>query len=259
MESVLLIVTIASLALTVAMVALVAKMLLDERRRSNARVAILSELASDAAANVTHRDPIDDFATENEFDSDEFNTAGDFNRERVSPAIASSDLFTVPDERSAWPKRIAVAAALVLAVVAVGFATRTATRLMGPSSSPAASTAAADTQPASQRLELLSLKHDQQTDALKITGLVQNPRNGAPLKQISATVFLFGGDGTFLASGRAPLDFTTLRPGDESGFVITVPVSSAVARYRVGFRGEDGRIIGHVDRRLTPTIARGSS
>ena len=32
-------------------------------------------------------------------------------------------------------------------------------------------------------------------------------------------------------------------------FVISVPVTAPVARYRVGFRGEDGRIIGHVDRR----------
>jgi hypothetical protein len=257
MESVLLIVTIASLALTVGLVALVAKMLLDERCRSNARVAILSELASDAAASVTHRDPIDDFAIENEFNN-EFITTGDVNPELVSPAIGSSNLFAVPDERSAWPKRIAVATALALGVITIVFATRTASRFIGSSGAPAASGAAAET-PVSQLLELLSLKHDQQTDALRITGLVQNPRNGAPLKQISATVFLFGGDGTFLASGRAPLDFTTLRPGDESGFVITVPVSSAVARYRVGFRGEDGRIIGHIDRRLTPTIARGSS
>jgi hypothetical protein len=94
---------------------------------------------------------------------------------------------------------------------------------------------------------------------LKITGLVQNPRQGAPLTRITATAMLFGSDGTFLASGRAPLDFSTLRPGDESGFVITVPVSAPVARYRVGFRAEDGRIIGHVDRRLTGTIARGAS
>jgi hypothetical protein len=72
---------------------------------------------------------------------------------------------------------------------------------------------------------------------------------------VAATAFLFGADGTFLASGRAPLDFTILRPGDESGFVISVPVTLPVARYRIGFRGDDGRIIGHVDRRAANSIA----
>ncbi len=78
---------------------------------------------------------------------------------------------------------------------------------------------------------------------------MQNPRDGAVLSKVIATALLFGPDGTFLASGRAPLDFTVLRPGDESGFVINVPVTAPVARYRVGFRSEDGRVIGHIDRR----------
>jgi len=46
-----------------------------------------------------------------------------------------------------------------------------------------------------------------------------------------------------------PLDFTSLTPGDESPFVIRVPVSGEVSRYRVGFRGPDDRVVGHVDRR----------
>ena len=70
---------------------------------------------------------------------------------------------------------------------------------------------------------------------------------------------LFDSDGTFLASGRAPLDFTVLRPGDESGFVITVPVKAPVARYRVGFRNEDGHVIGHIDRRTAATLATGTA
>ena len=104
-------------------------------------------------------------------------------------------------------------------------------------------------------LELLSLKQTQDTGALTITGLVQNPRDGAVLSKISATALVFSADGTFLASGRAPLDYTVLRPGDESGFVISVPVSAPVARYRVGFRSEDGRVIGHIDRRTATTMA----
>ena len=71
-----------------------------------------------------------------------------------------------------------------------------------------------------------------------------------------ATAFAFAADGTFLASGRAPLDFTTLAPGDESPFVVTVPVKGEVARYRVGFRSADGRVVAHVDRRGGGAIAR---
>ncbi len=105
---------------------------------------------------------------------------------------------------------------------------------------------------------MLSLKQTQGTDALTITGLVQNPRDGAVLSNVKATALLFGADGTFLASGGAALDFTVLRPGDESPFVINVPVTAPVARYRVGFRSEDGHVIGHVDRRTAPTMASGS-
>ena len=38
-------------------------------------------------------------------------------------------------------------------------------------------------------------------------------------------------------------------------FVIAVPVSGTVARYRVGFRAADGSVIAHVDRRADSTAA----
>jgi hypothetical protein len=123
---------------------------------------------------------------------------------------------------------------------------------------PAAANRIAGTAPSAQApgiLELMSLKQTQDGNTLTITGLVQNPRDGVPLMKVAATAYLFDADGSFIASGRAPLDFTLLRPGDESGFAIAVPVTTAVARYRVGFRDEDGRVIGHVDRRGNNTIA----
>jgi hypothetical protein len=58
-----------------------------------------------------------------------------------------------------------------------------------------------------------------------------------------------------LTSGRAPLDFTTLAAGDESPFLIRVPVSGTVAKYRVGFRRADGNVLGHLDRRNHESIA----
>jgi len=88
-----------------------------------------------------------------------------------------------------------------------------------------------------------------------ITGLVQNPRAGRELANVKVTLFVFGAGGTFLTSGRAPLDFTALGPGDESSFVISVPVKGDVARYRIGFRGGDDRVLAHVDRRTADAVA----
>ena len=117
--------------------------------------------------------------------------------------------------------------------------------------------AVAASAPAQQaQLELLSLRYTQEPNGLTISGMVQNPRSGTPLSQITATAFLFSGDGSFLTSGRAPLDHTTLQAGDESPFVISVPVTGTVARYRVSFRDQSGRVIGHVDRRNNGAVAR---
>ncbi len=53
MESVLIVITLVSLAMTVALGGILAKVMRDERRRSAARVAVLSEMA-DAAARQQH-------------------------------------------------------------------------------------------------------------------------------------------------------------------------------------------------------------
>jgi hypothetical protein len=66
---------------------------------------------------------------------------------------------------------------------------------------------------------------------------------------------VFDSAGALLASGQALLDVTALGPGDDSPFVVSVPVSGAVARYRIGFRGEDGRVIAHVDKRQRGAVA----
>jgi hypothetical protein len=102
----------------------------------------------------------------------------------------------------------------------------------------------------SRPLELLSLRHTNDPDgAFTITGLVQNPSNGQTVRKVTAVVYLFDRDGNYFASGRAPLDFVVLQPGDESPFVVHVSNVSHVSRYRVGFRFEDGGVAAHVDRR----------
>jgi hypothetical protein len=242
MVTILAVVTSISLVLTLALIVVVMRLLRGDRQRSDARAAALAQLAAiDEPADdprFTVMDPIEEPAA-------------------IPLAAAPAELFTVREQRSAWPWRLGVVAALALLVVTIGIAFRVLT----PSKS--AATVAAEQQSSSQAasglLELMSLKHAQQGDALTITGLVKNPRDGQPLSKVTATAFLFAADGTFLASGRAPLDFTVLRPGDESGFVINVPVNGVVARYRLGFRSEDGRIIGHVDRRGASTMASADS
>src|SRR5207237_7473945 len=148
-----------------------------------------------------------------------------------------------------WGTRIAVMSGLALAVAAVvlfGLAGRE----RGEEATPRQVTRPdAATLPAAPEIELLSLHDTRQPGTLTITGLVQNPRGGAMLTRVTVTAFAFDESGAFLASGRALLDITALAPGDESPFVVTVPVSEKLARYRVGFRGGDARVSAQTDPR----------
>jgi hypothetical protein len=137
----------------------------------------------------------------------------------------------------------------LVALTVTSFGKGPATAASQPAPSRAAAAAPAP-------LELLSLRHAQQEQSLTITGLVQNPRASAPLVHVAATALVFGPGGAFLSSGRAALDFSTLGPGDESSFVINVPVAGPVERYRIAFRSEDGRVLAHIDRRGPDSVAR---
>ena len=220
-----LLIGIAALALILAigMGLILFKVLNDERQRSDARVAALAAAASSIDLPLSSQD------------ADV--TLSDH-------VVSRSDLFTAADEASPWPRRAAVAAALAVAVGIGGYAIAAWSGRALPATVPAAP------------LELLSLKHTQESGTLTVSGSVRNPRTGVPQAQVFATAVLFGRDGNFLTSGRAALDFTSLAPGDESPFVIAVPVNGTVARYRVGFRAPDGSVIAHVDRRADSTVAR---
>ena len=101
---------------------------------------------------------------------------------------------------------------------------------------------------AGRPLELMSMRYQRQGTTLTVSGLVRNPSGGAVVNRVTAVVFAFDRTGAFVASGRAPLDFSALVPGDESPFVVTVPNVSDVARYRVTFRSGD-TVVRHIDRR----------
>jgi hypothetical protein len=110
----------------------------------------------------------------------------------------------------------------------------------------AATPVAAETS-ARESLELLSMRHERDGDSLTVTGLVRNPGAPAP-GAIMAVVLAFDRDGSFVASGRAPLEFATIAAGDESPFRVTIPGVKEVGRYRVSFRTDSG-VVRHVDRR----------
>lgn len=285
MDILLITITGLSLAMALAMAALVLKLLREERRRSDARVATLIELAGDTATRQPH-DPaarphaardtahlVRDTSAAVRHTADAAPRASHAARHtaHVAPPVAAAtshgagdpdaisdldlrpwenpgELFATPVRSSPWRARLAVAAGLAVGVAAGGY-------LLLPAGSPSRqpdALRATGTAAAAAPLELLSLRHTQENARLAVSGLVQNPRAGAPLTRVIATAIAFGADGSVLASGRAPLDFTMLAPGTESPFVVHIPVTGAVARYRIGFRAEDGEVIAHVDRRGAP-------
>ena len=104
-----------------------------------------------------------------------------------------------------------------------------------------------------QELELLSMRHVRAGDNMTVTGLVRN-RGDAARAAIMAVVFVFDRDGGFVASGRAPLEFTGIANGDESPFQVTIPDVKDVGRYRVSFRTDSG-IVPHVDLRAALQVS----
>jgi hypothetical protein len=269
MDTLLIAATGLSLAMAIGMAILVLKLLREERRRSDARVATLIAMAADdsparhvapgawhAARKTEHAAPgTRHVARETEHAAPgtrrvaretEHVTPGTWQAARESSPV-TSDLFAEPERPSPWGARLVVAAALAAVVSGAGYLA-----LSGSRSVPASGSVTGGAATAAAPLELLSLRHAEEPGGLAVSGLVQNPRAGAPLSRVIATAIAFGADGGFLASGRAPLDFTTLAPGTESPFVVHIPVTGAVARYRVGFRAEGGDVIAHVDKRGAP-------
>lgn len=198
-------------------------MLVQERRRSAARVAALAT-AIDTAKPTT-------------------------------PTAGVGELFAPQPSAAAQGNpliKVAVGVAMAVAlIIVVASANRGGDTTTDESPSNVRASQAASTRGAAP-LELISMRHTRSGDTLTVTGLVRNPRNGASIARVSAVVLAFNRAGAFVASGRAALDFTTLEPGDESPFVVTIPSVSEVGRYRVSFRTDAG-VVRHVDRRSDQT------
>ena len=212
MDSVLFALTIVSMLAAIACGVFAWHVLREERQRSDARVAALST-AIDAG------EP-----------------------QHASVPLPASGLFNPEHSASARGNpMIKVAVGLVM-LLALAVVIATSSRGPGPASRQVAGAAAA------RPLELVSMRHTRSGETLTVSGLVRNPRNAARVERVTAVVFAFDRSGTFVASGRAPLDFVALDAGDESPFVVNIPAVSEVGRYRVTFRTESG-VVRHVDRR----------
>ena len=255
MDTTLVIVTLLSMGMAGALSVIVWRMLRDERERSDARVAALASLAAGSAAPPARQaTPHDDLPI----------------RPPAAPRRVASppqqqrvgDLFVEHvEEESPWRNRFVVMAALGLVLASVVLFTLAAKGRVTPRQArpalPTANTEQPAQPPASPQpgLELVSMRDARAAGTLTISGLVRNPRTGTLLSRVSVTAYAFDANGAFLASGRALLDVTSLSPGDDSPFLVSVPVTEGVARYRIGFRGEDGRVIAHVDKRQQGPVA----
>jgi hypothetical protein len=262
MDTLLIAVTVLSLAMAAAMSLVVLKLLREERRRSDARMAALVEAtsapdrrpAADAerrAVPVARRTaPVPKRqvaqSRESHVARDPSHVARD---SRHSPDLPlrtmapTAELFVEPGRRASRGPQIALAAGAMAVLLGVGFTLLGANR--GSASVPPVPATARD----GAALELLTLRHTAVAGNLTVSGLVQNPRDGTPLRRLSAVVYALDTNGEVLATNRAPVDLATFGPGEESPFVVDVAVPGGLARYRVGFRTETGDVVAHVDRR----------
>jgi hypothetical protein len=272
MDTTLVIVTVLSMGMAAALSVIVWRLLREDHRRSQARVAALQAAAhtttppppvsaalpaAKGAVTAPVRKPAPVIAAfRPQAQSWVADAAADLPLRAAAtpsaPALDATALFLEPARPSPWGNRIGIMAAIALVGAAALLFALAAGRARAARTAIAT---AAPGAPVEAGLELLSLRDAHENGSLTITGVVRNPRTASLLTRVTVTAYTFDEKGAFLASGRALLDVTSLAPGDDSPFVVTVPATDAVARYRIGFRGEDGRVIGHVDRRQAGPVA----
>jgi len=278
METLLMIVTLVSLALAVGMSVLAWRLLREDRRRAAARADVLEAMAAESDAPTSGTRHSVQGTGEISFTDDDANvevrprvsTDDGFVRKVVAVGSQSPDgrledwdfrrqhasgpsddtMFGAVVQRPAssgrWLALAAVGILMACGIGAVYTIYRPAAEAGSSSSTEMTAVHTGDPHP----LELLSLRHSTDPDgAFTVTGLVQNPYGGQAVHKVVAVVYLFDRDGNYFAGGKAALDFTALQPGDESPFVVHMPNAGRVSRYRVGFRMEDGGVVVHVDRR----------
>jgi hypothetical protein len=226
MEMILLTVTLVSLTVAVAMSILTWRLLREERRRSEARIAALAAAINEAEPTIAVAD--DDLPF------------------RARPAASEGTMFAAA-QPAASPVRFAgviAAGALVVAAVIGAVIMLSGSRSPSAPAPPASAAREAPEMP----LELVALGHERDANRLTVRGVVRNPPAGTDVTQLTAVVLLFNHDGGLVASGRAAVEGANTAPGAERTFIVSVPAGADIGRYRVSFRNDD-QVIPHVDRR----------
>jgi hypothetical protein len=243
MTALLVVVTLASLALAGALLVYVLKLSREERDRSEARAAALAELleAQGPAEPARPRDPEPSPHVEPQ-------AAIALEPTEAVDQSRTADLFASATAAPARDHAMRRLLAPAIGVAIVGLALTSVYLWNRPA--PVQKTAEAAARP----LELVTLRHQRQGDTLVITGLVRNPPDATAITGLVAVAFAFDKQGTFLMSGRSVLDFPQLKAGEESPFSILIPQAGGVGRYRVSFRTDAG-IVPHVDRRSAAPAA----
>lgn len=214
MEMTLIAITLGALAVAAAMFVAARRVLRENQRRDDARVAVLAAgITRDAAPEAT---PVSSLFEAHETPS---------GRERMAT-------FAAVGATVALVALVAALAGAGLALIPGDAATRP----------PAAAAVEAP-------LELVALTHERVGDQLVIRGRVRR----LPGRPITAVVRFRDGNGTLLESARAVTGADGEPPGSAASFVVTLPAAGMAGRYRVSFRVGD-RVLPHVDlRRATRT------
>ena len=228
MEFTLIAVTMLSLFLAISMGVVAWRLVQEERRRSEARLAALAaELRRDERRSA-NGDP--DLSAP-ETPTDPAPTGGPAAPGGLlSPPVASAS--------SGWAGVAALggAAAVVLVVVATVF-------LLSASDDGDAGM----TEDIRPPLDLIALQHAEEGPFLDISGAVRNPADAVAVDRLSVVAMAFDEAGTLIATRRTPVENPALAAGADSAFIVRLP-AAGVSRYRISFLLDD-TTISHIDRR----------
>lgn len=250
MDTVLLVITLISVATALVALASARRLKRTERERSEARVAALATAADGQSAEsgwslvngemqwVPERvtrvaDPIPNpksLIPDNE------------------PALPSAAFFGTVQREEPSGSRLPIFAAAALIVMLGG-----ALIFLNTSASNDHAATVAEVNH-TEPLELVALGHAREVSVLTITGTVRNPSSGVKLEGLTAVISLLDRTGALVSTKDVPLDYRALGPGEEAPFRVSIPDPGSIARYRVSFRaGTD--VVPHVDRRIDTKLA----
>ena len=260
-------VTVTSLTMAFAMGVVTWRLMREERRRSDARVAaLLADLEQPRGPAVG---AVERAALEAPKVAASARTAGSATPRRraapatpaVGPRLSAGKAVAPPGSVAQSPTGLfammtgspasyrpflATLAAPVVVVAIVSFAVLSG----GPPAEPGPGTL--------EPVELLSLAHAREGEYLSITGSIRNPSDGIERGQLSVAATVFDRDGTVVGTGQTPLPVAVLPPGRATPFTISLPNADRINRYRISFV-EGQTSVPHVDRRMPHDQARSAA